>query len=102
MDTAFVHVPAAAAMDAIEDAHAAGIRNVVLLSSGFAENNEAGREAQLRLTARASELGMLLLGPNHLGFINLVDNVSVSAMVPLPTATTGALALIAQDRKSVV
>ena len=97
VDTAFVHVPASAAMDAIEDAHAAGIRNVVLLSSGFAENNEAGREAQLRLTARASELGMLLLGPNHLGFINLVDNISVSAMVPLPTATTGALALIAQS-----
>ena len=97
VDTAFIQVPASAAMEAVEDAHAAGIRNVVLLSSGFAENNEAGREAQLRLTARASELGMLILGPNHLGFINLVDNVSVSAMVPLPTATTGALALIAQS-----
>ncbi|MGJ7582741.1 acetate--CoA ligase family protein [Variovorax sp. RHLX14] len=97
VDTAFVQVPASAAMDAIEDAYAAGIRNVVLLSSGFAENNEAGRQAQLRLTARADELGMLVLGPNHLGFINLVDNVSASAMVPLPTASVGALALIAQS-----
>jgi len=96
IDTAFVQVPASAAFDAIEDAYAAGIRNVVLLSSGFAEADAAGRAEQERIVARANELDMMLLGPNHVGFLNLVQNTSVLAL-PAPGPAVGPLAVVSQS-----
>ncbi len=96
IDTAFIHVPAAAVMDAVEDAHEAGIRNVVLLSSGFSESGDEGRELQQRLAARARELGLMLLGPNHVGFLNLANDISVFAL-PAPGNRPGPLAVLSQS-----
>ncbi|MEI8400429.1 MAG: acetate--CoA ligase family protein [Alcaligenaceae bacterium] len=96
IDTAFIHVPAAGVMDAIEDAHAAGIRNIVLLSSGFAEAGLEGRELQQSVAARARELGLMLLGPNHVGFLNLANNISVFGL-PAPGARPGPLAVLSQS-----
>jgi acyl-CoA synthetase (NDP forming) len=96
IDTAFIHVPAAGVMDAVEDAHAAGIRNIVLLSSGFAEAGLEGRELQQSVAARARELGLMLLGPNHVGFLNLANNISVFGL-PAPGARPGPLAVLSQS-----
>ncbi len=96
IDTAFIHVPAAGVLDALEDAHAAGIRNVVVLSSGFAEADAAGRVAQERLAERACELDIMLLGPNHVGFLNLVQSTSVFAL-PAPRASAGPVAVLSQS-----
>lgn len=96
IDTAFIQVPAAGVMDALEDAHAAGIRNAVVLSSGFAEADASGRLAQDRLAERVRELGIMLLGPNHVGFLNLVRNTSVFAL-PAPRASAGPVAVLSQS-----
>ncbi len=96
IDTAFIHVPANAVPDAIEDAHQAGIRNIVLLSSGFAEADASGRALQVQLARRVRELDLMLLGPNHVGFLNLVQNRSVFAL-PAPGVEPGALAVLSQS-----
>lgn len=96
IDTAFIQVPAAGVFDALEDAHAAGIRNAVVLSSGFAEADASGREAQEHLVARARELDIMLLGPNHVGFLNLVRNTSVFAL-PAPRPSAGSVAVLSQS-----
>lgn len=96
VDTAFIHVPAMAVMDALDDVHAAGIRNVVLLSSGFSESGRSGRELQQRLAAKAQTLGLMLLGPNHVGFLNLANDISVFAL-PAPSNRVGPLAVLSQS-----
>jgi acetate---CoA ligase (ADP-forming) len=95
-DVAFLMVPQAAAGAALADAAAAGIRNVAVLASGFADAGEAGCLAQQHLVKQAEELGVLLLGPNHLGFANLVDQVPVTPIPGLPR-TAGPVAVVSQS-----
>lgn len=96
VDLAFLMVPQAAILDALDDAAAAGIRNVMVLSSGFADAGEAGRQAQDALVARAEALGVLLVGPNHLGFANLVHGIAVTALPAVPRHA-GPVALLSQS-----
>src|ERR1039458_9056035 len=63
VDVAYLMVPQAGLLGALDDAAAAGIRNACVLSSGYAEAGEAGRAAQAELAAHAASLGMVLLGP---------------------------------------
>lgn len=70
VDVALLMVPNPAMEDALRDLGAAGIRHAVVLAGGFAETGSEGRTMQERMVATARELGITLLGPNCLGFIN--------------------------------
>jgi acyl-CoA synthetase (NDP forming) len=99
VDVAFMMVPQAATLDALSDAAAAGITNVVVLSAGYAESGPAGIAAEAELLAHAQALGMVVLGPNHLGFANFVDQIPVTAVPGLPR-TPGPVALLSQSGAS--
>ena len=99
VDVAYLMVPQAGTLDALDDAAAAGIRNACVLSSGYGEAGEAGRAAQAELAAHAGALGMVLLGPNHLGFANFVDRVPVCSIPGLPR-DAGPVALLSQSGAS--
>jgi acyl-CoA synthetase (NDP forming) len=92
-------VPQAAMLAALHDAAEAGIRNACVLSSGYAEAGEAGRAAQAELVAHATALGVVLLGPNHLGFANFTDGVPVCSVPGLPRHG-GPVALLSQSGAS--
>lgn len=99
VDVAFLMVPQAITLQTMSEAAAAGIRNAVILSSGYGEAGAAGRKAEDDLIAHAEELGMLLLGPNHLGFANFVDQIPVTAIPGLPRKS-GPIALLSQSGAS--
>jgi acetate---CoA ligase (ADP-forming) len=84
IDAAFVAVPAAHLVDALEDMACGGVKFGAVVTSGFAELGEEGAELQRQVFARAQELGITLLGPNSLGFTNFVDRIALGAM-PMPT-----------------
>ena len=77
VDLALMLVGAAALPDALADAAAAGIRSAVVLAAGFGETGPDGVEAQRELVARCRELAVTCIGPNCLGFVNLLDRVPV-------------------------
>src|ERR1700733_4426064 len=95
VDLAFLMVPQAGTLEALSDAAAAGIRNAVVLSSGY-EAGGGGRGAQAELTAHAESLGIVLLGPNHLGFANFTAGIPVCAIPGLPRVA-GPVALLSQS-----
>lgn len=99
VDVAFMQVPQAATLPALSEAAAAGIRNAVILSSGYGEAGVDGRRAQRELIEHARSLDMLVLGPNHLGFANFVDQVPVTPVPGLPHRT-GSVALLSQSGAS--
>jgi acetate---CoA ligase (ADP-forming) len=99
VDVAYLMVPQAATLEALHDAAAAGIGNACVLSAGYAEAGDAGRTAQAELAATASELGMVILGPNHLGFANFTDGVPVCSVPGLPRRS-GPVALLSQSGAS--
>jgi acetate---CoA ligase (ADP-forming) len=96
-DVAYIFVPTEAVREALEDVAEAGIRNALILSSGYAETGSGGAEKQAGLIAYARSMGVTLLGPNSLGFINYVHNIPVS---PFPLGTdylTGHVAIVSQS-----
>ncbi|GAA4066685.1 acetate--CoA ligase family protein [Actinomadura miaoliensis] len=99
VDLAFVMVPAAAAPDAVRDAAAAGARGVLVLSSGYAETGAEGRRRQEELAGLAEELGVVLMGPNVLGFVNVAAGVPAMALADPPSGP-GDVALISQSGAS--
>ncbi len=69
-DLAFILAPVHAVEGVLEDMGAAGIRNAVVLASGYREVGEDGRALEDAMVARAVANGITLLGPNCLGFVN--------------------------------
>ncbi|HKM61852.1 MAG TPA: acetate--CoA ligase family protein [Acidisphaera sp.] len=78
VDLALVAIPAAAVPDALEACAAAGVRNAVIISSGFAEDAEAPPDLQDRIAAIARRTGMRVCGPNGEGFFNEVARVTAT------------------------
>ena len=85
VDLAFIMVPPHAVPDVIDDAGAAGVRHAIVLASGYQEAGAEGRDRQDRLVAQAAAHGIVLLGPNCLGFLNAHARAGPFALtVPLP------------------
>ncbi len=98
VDAALVMVPEAAIPEAFADLRAAGIRNAVMLTSGFAEVGAEGAARQEALLAEARAQGVTLLGPNCLGFINYADRVPIwTTQPPLPVLRGGRIGVVSQS-----
>ena len=99
IDMAIVAVPAQVVPQTLEDAIAAGVKSLVLFSSGFAEVDQVGRAAQEKLAARARQAGVRLLGPNCLGVMAFKAGV-YATFSPAPRAgetKTGNIAIVSQS-----
>jgi acetate---CoA ligase (ADP-forming) len=95
-DCAYVMVPRPLVPDAVNDAAEAGASSVVVLSGGYAETDEEGIQAQADLVAQCEKLGLALLGPNHLGFANVVGGTALCAL-PGISPRPGPVALVSQS-----
>ncbi len=86
VDVAIVAVPAEAVQDVVLDCAAKGVHGLIVISSGFAETGEEGRQRQRRLVGLARSYGLRLIGPNCLGVINTDPavglNASLSSLMP--------------------
>jgi acetyl coenzyme A synthetase (ADP forming)-like protein len=97
VDLAIVAVPAAAVEGVVEDCAAAGVRGVVVISSGFAEASDEGRLAQQRLTALVRGSGMRMVGPNCLGVLNTDPAVSLNATFAPTWPPAGSIGMLSQS-----
>jgi acyl-CoA synthetase (NDP forming) len=95
-DCAFIMLPQELVPQAIDDAAAVGARGAIVLTSGYAEVDDAGAAAQHALTEQCRRHGMILLGPNMLGFAHVGSGIAVCALEGQPS-TPGKLALISQS-----
>jgi acyl-CoA synthetase (NDP forming) len=75
VDLAVFTLPAGAVKEALEACVRRGVRAVTVFSSGFAEIGN--RDAQDDLATIARDAGMAMLGPNCLGYTNLVDGLPI-------------------------
>ena len=99
IDLAIFAIPAAQADAAIADAAAAGVKNIVMFSAGFAEMGPEGERAQQRLGALARQAGIRLLGPNCLGFMNVRQAVyaTFSPVVSTGVVKPGSVGIVSQS-----
>lgn len=85
VELAVIATPSAAVLGVVEDAAAAGVRALLIVSAGFAEVGGAGRELQARLREAVRGHGMRMIGPNCLGLL------SADPRFPLHATFTGKL-----------
>lgn len=98
VDLAYLLVRADLVPGLVEECAQAGVRNLVVNSSGFAEEGEAGAEAQDRLRELAWQHGMRIIGPNCIGLLSTVENaVSVTTLNITIEHTPGDVAIISQS-----
>ena len=78
IDIAVIAVPAEAVTLVAEECGRAGVRVLLVVSAGFAEQNHAGVERQARLLEVVRRYGMRLIGPNCLGVISSAANMNAT------------------------
>jgi acyl-CoA synthetase (NDP forming) len=101
LDLAYVLTGPPSLPDIMESAAAKGISNLVVIAAGFGEMGEEGAARERALTARADELGLRILGPNNLGFINAdAATMPWSQMLPWPLAASGSFPRAARSASS--
>ena len=105
IDLAIVIIPARAVLGALEQCAAAGVKNAVIISSGFAEEGGDSAAMQDEIVAIGKCSGMRISGPNAEGFLSEVQKVAATfsptvdvkpGYVPL-VATTRRIAIVAQS-----
>ena len=105
IDLAIIIIPARAVLGALEQCAAVGVKNAVIISSGFAEEGGDAAAMQDAIVALAKKTGMRISGPNAEGFLSEVQKVAATfsptvdvkpGHVPLE-ATTRRIAIVAQS-----
>lgn len=95
VDLAVVSIPAAHVMGLIPEMAKKGIRNMLLITSGFGETGTAGKSLEQDLVAAAQKAGILILGPNTMGICNPHINLYCTGSLVQPRA--GSTAMVAQS-----
>ncbi len=78
IDLAIVIIPARAVLGALEECAAVGVKNAVIISSGFAEEGGDSAAMQDAIVALAKRTGMRISGPNAEGFLSEVQKVAAT------------------------
>jgi acyl-CoA synthetase (NDP forming) len=78
VDLAVVTIPAKFVVETVEDCARAGVPNVMIIASGFAEEGGAAAGVQDRLAEIGRRTGMRIAGPNCEGFYNALGSVAAT------------------------
>ena len=92
VDLAVVALPAPLVEQEIEAIHRKGIRNVIIISSGFAESGDAGRDEQQRIRDKVRQYGMRVIGPERPRHLQYRQRPGHLLRVPRPRLAAAARA----------
>jgi acetyltransferase len=101
IDLAIVIIPARAVLGALEQCAAVGVKNAVIISSGFAEEGGDSAAMQDAIVALAKRTGMRISGPNAEGFLSEVQKVAAT-FSPTVDVKPGDVPLVATRRRAAI
>jgi len=95
VDLVLVTVPARLVLDVLDEVNEIGTKNVVVISSGFSEMSEEGKELEKRLARKAMGYGIRLIGPNTMGICS--PPTGLFALGSFTQAPAGHIAFVSQS-----
>src|SRR5437764_4003835 len=101
IDLAIVIIPARAVLGALEQCAAVGVKNAVIISSGFAEEGGDSTAMQDAIVALAKKSGMRISGPNAEGFYSEAQHVAAT-FSPTVDVKPGQVDLVATKRRAAI
>ena len=78
VDCVVLAIPGAAVLEAVKACAERGVAGVIIFSAGFAEAGEEGQVKQRELADIAARSGMIVVGPNCLGYVNYVAGICLT------------------------
>jgi acetate---CoA ligase (ADP-forming) len=97
VDLAVVVVPAVGVVAAARECADAGVRAMVVISSGFGEVGGEGPARQAELVHICREAGMRLIGPNCMGILNTAPDVNLNATFAPTIPERGRIGFMSQS-----
>ncbi len=97
VEMALVAVPAHLVEKAVCDCARAGVRGLVIITSGFGEISNEGQEVERRLRDLCRASGMRMVGPNCMGILNTDPAVSLNATFVPPWPPAGNIGMLSQS-----
>lgn len=97
VDVAIITIPSQFVEEVVSECGQKGVRNAIVVSSGYSESGEEGKERELRLRDLAHRYQLNLLGPNCLGIINARSNLNLSFASSPPKYSNGKISMISQS-----
>jgi acetate---CoA ligase (ADP-forming) len=101
IDLAVVIIPARAVIGALEECASSGVKNCVIISSGFAEEGGDSAAMQDKIVEIAHRTGMRISGPNAEGFMSEVQKVAAT-FSPTVDVKPGHVPLVATKKRVAV
>ena len=95
IDLAIIAVPAKIVLEISKECVEKKVKGAVIISAGFAELGEKGKELQNKIAEVFKKAGIPLIGPNCLGIIRPAINLNASFAPTMPPA--GNVAFISQS-----
>ncbi|MDI6028816.1 acetate--CoA ligase family protein [Corticibacterium sp. UT-5YL-CI-8] len=78
VDLAVIAIPAKSVPDVVQECAEAGVKNVLIIASGFAEEGGDASNLQDRLVDISRRTGIRIAGPNSEGVFNAVGSISAT------------------------
>ncbi len=99
VDLVVIAVEATATLEIVRQCAALELKNIVVISAGFAETGAPGEALQNELAALIEEHALNVLGPNCIGFINSLQPAAASFSLTVDSGSlrTGPAAFVAQS-----
>jgi acyl-CoA synthetase (NDP forming) len=98
IDLALIAIPAPRVLQSLEECARSGVRNAVIISSGFAEEGGSRADMQAEIATLARRTGMRISGPNAEGFYNEIGHVAAT-FSPAVDVRPGASRHVATTRR---
>ncbi len=102
VDLALVAIPAAGVAPALEECAKAGVKNALIISSGFAEEGGAAGDMQAALVAVTQRTGIRACGPNCEGYFNALGKVATTFSPTVETTDDEGRVLVSDRRVGVI
>lgn len=97
VDLAFLVVPAVHVLEAARQCLAKGVRGLIVISAGFSETGEEGRQRERALRDLLRATDVRLIGPNCLGVLNADSAAPLNGTFSLPRPPAGDVAVLTQS-----
>ena len=102
VDLALIAIPAAGVAAAVEQCARARVKNVLIISSGFAEEGGAAGDMQAELLAVTQRTGIRACGPNCEGYYNALGQVATTFSPTVETKEQDGGTLVSEKRVGVI
>jgi acetate---CoA ligase (ADP-forming) len=97
VDVAVIVVPREDVLAVVDDCSRKGVRGLVVITSGFSETGEEGREFEKQLVEKVNQYGMRMIGPNCMGVINTDPEIRMDATFAPALPLEGRIGFMSQS-----